>query len=104
MVQFETPKALANFSPGLERIATTLGKLSPDQLNPERVHLLANPFRVSAFVNNVTQGSRAARTLGKLSPDQLNPERVHLLANPFRVSTYVNNVTQGSRAARTLMG
>jgi hypothetical protein len=50
----ETPKALANFSPGLERSdnpgihikVTTLGYILRKALNPERVSRGTNPFRV----------------------------------------------------------
>jgi len=44
--QFElTPKALANFSPGLER-SDNPGAVSLARGNPERVCELPNPFRV----------------------------------------------------------
>ena len=45
MMQFElTPKALANFSPGLE-LATTLGFKIEVVLNPERVRRVRKPFQ-----------------------------------------------------------
>jgi hypothetical protein len=45
--QFEiTPKAFANSSPGLERQRQPWDHKSKVDLNPERVPLEANPFRV----------------------------------------------------------
>jgi hypothetical protein len=41
----KTPKALANLSPGFEQ-ARTLGSSPKLQINPERVCLVRNPFRV----------------------------------------------------------
>jgi len=47
VVQFEnTPKAFANFSPGLERKRQPWVSNSKFTLNPERVRRLANPYRV----------------------------------------------------------
>ena len=44
--QFQnTPKALANFSPGFE-LARTLGLIFTGAMNPERVRQPRNPFRV----------------------------------------------------------
>jgi hypothetical protein len=40
-----TPKALANFSPGLAR-SDNPGAVSLSRDNPERVRQLPNPFRV----------------------------------------------------------
>ncbi len=46
MVQFEnTPKALANVSPRLER-SDNPGVKPKEMVNPERVRRLANPYRV----------------------------------------------------------
>ena len=50
MVHFEvTPKALANFSPGLER-SENPGTKTRKQLNPVRVYCEANPYRVQETV------------------------------------------------------
>jgi hypothetical protein len=52
MAQFEdTPKALANFSPGLER-SDNPGCIDKKQENPERVCCLPNPFRVELNLGN----------------------------------------------------
>jgi len=50
VVQFEnTPKAFANPSPGFERSENPGTNLS-EALNPVRVPLAANPFRVERYV------------------------------------------------------
>jgi hypothetical protein len=62
--QFElTPKALANFSPGFER-SENPGLTIKKSRNPERVRLLANPFRVTTPINLLPQGCRQAPTPG----------------------------------------
>jgi len=48
----KTPKAFANFSPGFE-LASTLGEPIDISCNPERVCLLANPFRVWASLSRI---------------------------------------------------
>ena len=58
-----TPKAFANFSPGFER-SENPGAIIRKQLNPERVRLEKNPFRVVRTLKFLSQGSRYARTLG----------------------------------------
>src|SRR6185369_5117247 len=56
LVQFEnTPKAFANFSLGIK---------SKFRINPERVPLKTNPFRVQTLIEIRTQDSRCARILG----------------------------------------
>jgi hypothetical protein len=44
-ILMNTPKAFANFSPGLER-SDNPGNENEMTMNPERVRRLANPFRV----------------------------------------------------------
>src|SRR5215217_8998396 len=97
-----TPKALANFSPGLERSDNPgwIGKLT---IHPERVRQPPNPFRVSFIQKHCTQGSRFARTLGDREVNKINPERVSPTAKPFQGFVFIQNIcTQGSRFARTL--
>jgi hypothetical protein len=64
VMQFEiTRKALANFSPGLERQRQPWVS-NKGNINPERVRRPSNPFRVLALFGIHSQGSRYARTLG----------------------------------------
>ena len=65
LMQFEktTPKAFANFSPGLER-SDNPGIRLKTTFNPVRVRRERNPYRVSRFLINQSQGSRCAPTLG----------------------------------------
>src|SRR5215208_5303071 len=79
-----TPKAFANFSPGLD-LATTLGINSKVGFNPERVSAAANPFRVHHVKLILNPGLELATTLGINSKVGFNPERVNAAANPFRV-------------------
>jgi len=58
-----TPKAFANPSPGLER-SDNPGETPGILLNPVRVRLTTNPFRVNTLSYLLPQGSRSARTLG----------------------------------------
>jgi hypothetical protein len=47
----QTPKALANFSPGLVRSDNPGKAKLKIHINPERVRQLANPFRVKIFLD-----------------------------------------------------
>jgi hypothetical protein len=65
VVQFDnTPKAFANFSPGLERQRQPWVTGNKQLLNPERVWRLANPFRVQSNYLWLTLGCRYAPTQG----------------------------------------
>jgi len=56
-VQFEnTPKAFANFSPGFERSENPGIRWTKFVLNPERVPLKTNPFRVGCVFNKWSPG------------------------------------------------
>ena len=57
-----TPKAFANFSPGLER-SDNPGRTSTLSLNPERVRQPPNPFRVASRFENYVP-----RVLAMLEP------------------------------------
>ena len=59
----KTPKACANFSPGLER-SDNPGNKRKVELNPERVRLERNPFRVNMAFLFVFPGLSHAPTLG----------------------------------------
>jgi len=60
-VQFEnTPKAFANFSPGFERSENPGIRWTKFVLNPERVPLKTNPFRVGCVFNKWSLFSSAA--------------------------------------------
>ena len=59
----ETPKALANFSPGFER-SENPGAALKNRFNPERVRCERDPFRVPNLITSLTQGCRFAPTLG----------------------------------------
>ena len=63
MVSLSTPKALANFSLGLEHSDNPRIRFEKC-INPERVSSAANPFRVHENVLLFPRGSRFARTPG----------------------------------------
>jgi len=59
----KTPKAFANSSPGLERKRTTLGMNQGESINPARVCLERNPYRVSIH-RLQTPGLKLANAFG----------------------------------------
>src|SRR5215213_8414477 len=58
-----TPKALANWSPGFEHRENP-GNFTGNPSNPERVRQLANAFSVPVLFQSRTQGCRYAPTAG----------------------------------------
>ena len=62
-MEFETPKALANRSPGLDR-SDNPGNLNNKRRNPERVRLGEEPFQGLIFILITSQGCRCAPNPG----------------------------------------
>jgi len=63
VVQLNTPKALANVSPGLE-LATTLGSIRDTSKTPKGFVLKANPFRVRTPLDVMVPKVLASSNLG----------------------------------------
>jgi hypothetical protein len=58
-----TPKAFANWSPGLE-LVTTLGLANKGFIKPCKGLAVGEPLQGSKLLVGLTQGSRCTRTLG----------------------------------------
>ena len=121
MVQFEsTPKAFANFSPGLERKRQPWVSNSKYTLNPERVRPVANPYRVSIHRWVTTPGFslrsnprlKLANAFGvffqtepvpnKAAPGRRTPGRRSSSGAKFQTATLRENHYKGRRIASTL--